>query len=298
MFPSPEFAAASAGVGSTPSGSLAGIAEVAGRVAVAGRRSARGFAEALESKQIGSLRNSFLWRVDEEAIRAFHLGVLAGREWLVDAAESETEADTLLGASQGLISPERQTHLEEILANLRALRAPPAQAKAKPAADRESFTGLWDELWEQLSVSDLFWLGRLRRSAPPESLAWKTLALVPESVFAGRIHDLGGLSLEHARSSRPRLAPRPSYEDYAAQMMPSRLAERLSELPFALACAVDEAGLPPDAVALTAEPLSRKLFESLSMSDMADFRSVLALWRKVDGALVRALFEEEMGKIP
>jgi hypothetical protein len=34
------------------------------------------------------------------------------------------------------------------------------------------------------------------------------------------------------------------------------------------------------------------------MSDLADFRSVLALWRKVDSTLVRALYEEEMTKIP
>jgi hypothetical protein len=298
LFPPPEFTAASDGAGSTPSGSLAGMAEIAGRVAVAGRRGAPGFAEAVESKQIGSLRNSFLWRVDEEAIRALHLSVLAGREWLVDAAASEPEAEALLEACEGLVSPERQTHLEEILTALRGLPAPPAQPNAKPLADRESFTALWEELWEQLSVSDLFWLGRQRRAAPPESLAWKALSQLPASVFAGRIQELGGLTLEHARSSRPRLAPHPAYEDYAAQMMPARLAERLSELPFALACAVDEAGLPAEALALTAEPLSRNLFETLSMSDLADFRSVLALWRKVDSTLVRALYEEEMTKIP
>jgi hypothetical protein len=81
-------------------------------------------------------------------------------------------------------------------------------------------------------------------------------------------------------------------------MMPARLAERLSELGFSLACAIDEAGLPAEALGLTAEPLARTLFESLNMADMTDFRSVLALWKKVDGAAVQSLYAAILGEKP
>lgn len=292
LFAPPEFVPASQGAGSMPVGSLAGMAEIAGRIATAGRQSSRGFAEAVEAKQLAALRNSLLWMVGDPAVRAVHLGVMAGREWLVDASESESETAALLEASEGLVSPERQAHLEQVLLTLQGFRA----GKAVP--DRETFSELWDDLWEQVSISDLYWLGRRRTGASPASLVFHTLARVPPEDHSGPVHNLGPLWLEHARSSQPRIAPLPAYEDYAAQMMPARLAERLSELGFALACAVDEAGLPAEALGLTAEPLARNLFESLSMADMKDFRSVLALWKRVDATAVKTLYETKLGETP
>ncbi len=96
----------------------------------------------------------------------------------------------------------------------------------------------------------------------------------------------------------PRLTPLPPYESYRQELLPARIGERLSEISLALASAADEAGLAPEALALIAEPFARRLMKELHMSDLADFRPAVELWKRVRAEDVAAMFEDEAGKGP
>jgi tetratricopeptide (TPR) repeat protein len=276
-FAMPEFRVESTGPGSLPVGSPGGLPDVAGRIAVAGQRSSSGFAEALETRQVAGLRNTLFHRLREIDLRAVRLAVLAGREWVVEASFDANEASLLEDQAEGLLSPERLGSLQRLLARLRNVHS--VVATSKPF--RNEYEAVWSSVWENLSVSDLFWLGLKRKQGGEESALWQSLREIPADVWRGPLHELAPLQLEHARSITPRIRPFPPYEYYAHELLPDRLAERLAEFPLSLACAVDEAGLPPAALGATAERLARQFLAGLVMSDMADFRSAIALWKKV-----------------
>lgn len=288
-FPMPEFRVESTGPGSLPVGSPGGLPEVAGRIAIAGQRSASGFAEALEAKQLAGLRNTLFHRLREIDLRAVRLAVLAGREWVVEASFDANEASLLEDQASGLLSPERLASLQRLLARLRNVHA--VVATSKPF--RNEYEAVWSSVWENLSVSDLFWLGLKRKQGSAESPLWKNLSEIPSDVWQGPLKELAPLQLEHARSITPRIRLFPPYEYYAHELLPDRLAERLAEFPLSLACAVDEAGLPPAALGATAERLARRLLSELAMSDMADFRSAVELWKKVRAEVVLRAWERE-----
>jgi Tfp pilus assembly protein PilF len=293
-FPAPEFRVDSAGPGSLPLGSPAGIAEIAGWIALAGQQAAGGYAGAVEAKQIGALRNAQLHRLQPLDLRAARLAYLAGREWVVEAAFDAAASSDLERQIQGLLSPERASRAARLLSRLRNTHA--VMHAARPFL--EEYKLLWDSVWDCFSHADLFWLGRMRRQASQASVIWNALNQLPAAVWDGAIHELGPLKLDHARSARPRLEAMPPYENYAQELLPGRLAERLSEYPLALACAADEAGLPPDALALIAEPLARRLLADLEMTDMADYRSAADLWKRIQAADLVKLHQEELEKVP
>ncbi len=145
-------------------------------------------------------------------------------------------------------------------------------------------------------MSDLFWLGRQRRMVSPESPASKALAALPAGLWSGPVEELGPIRLELARSAAPRVSPLPPYEQFAVELLPARLGERLSELALALASAADEAGLPPESLAVVAEPLARKLLPRLEMADQADFRAAVELWKSVTAEEVSQTWKEELEK--
>jgi predicted Zn-dependent protease len=292
FFPAPNFKLDSATVGAIPSGSLAGILQVAGRIAMAGQAGAGGFAEAVEAQQLGAIRNALFWRLRNEDLRALHLAVLAGREWVVEAAFDEGEARLLEEAAAGLVSAERLARLDRLLVRLQRAQ----QAGLVASWSTRDYVETWRSVWETLSLSDLYWLGRRRSRGTERSLAWAALKRMPALVHEGAVHELGVVPLEHARSGVPRLLPLPPYEDYAAQLLPQRAGERLAEFGMSLACAVDEAGLDAEAVGLLAEPLARSMLQRLEMSDLGDFRPVVQLWKRVAPEQLVLLWEQEATK--
>ncbi|MCS7043254.1 MAG: hypothetical protein NZR01_10730 [Bryobacteraceae bacterium] len=293
-FPYPEFRIDSAGPGSLMLGSPGGLPLVAAEIAVAGQKAALGFAGAVEVKQIASLRNTLWLRLREQDLRAARLAWLAGREWVLDAAFDADAAAGLERAATGLLAPERLAAAERLLRRLRNLHS--LMPAARPF--RSEYESLWRSVWECFSMSDLFWLGRQRRDAPAEAVAAKALAALPAGVWAGPAEELGPLRLEMARSAAPQLAPMPPYEHFAQELLPGPLGERLSEFSLALAAAADEAGLPPEALALIAEPLARRLLERLEMTDQADFRAAVELWKSITAQDVLRAWQEQMEKAP
>ncbi len=292
FFPPPNFKVDSAMAGAVPSGSLAGIVQVAGRIAMTGQPGAGGFAEAVEAQQLGAIRNALFWRLRNEDLRGVHLAVLAGREWVVEAAFDEVEARALEEAAAGLVSAERLARLERLLVRLQSAH----QAGLVASWSAREYVETWQAIWETLSVSDLYWLGRRRSRATETSRAWVALKRLPAGVHEGPVRELGTVPLEHARSTVPQLLQLSPYEDYAAQLVPQRTGERLAEFHISLACAVDEVGLDAEAVGLLAEPLARLMLQGLEMSDLADFRSVVQLWKRIAPDQLVALWEQESTK--
>lgn len=292
-FSYPEFRVDSEGAGSLPLGSPGGLAQVAGEIAMAGRKAAQGFAGALEAKQAAALRSAMWHRLGERDLRAVRLAWMAGREWVVEAAFDAGAASGLAQAATGLLSPERLAGVERLLRRLRNIHA--LMPAARPF--RSEYELLWRSVWDSFSMSDLFWLGRFRREAPPDARAWRALRALPPDVWNGPVNELGPLRLELARSAAPGLAPLAPYEHFALELLPGRLGERLSEFALALASAADEAGLPADSLGLVAEPLARRLMAGLEMADQADFRSAVALWKSVTAGEVAKIWEEELEKV-
>lgn len=293
-FPPPEFRVDSTGPGSLPVGSPAGIAEIAGWVAMAGQQSAGGYAGAVEAKQIGSLRNAQLHRLRAIDLRAVRLAYLAGREWIVEAAFDTGAFNDLEREAPGLISPERLGRASRLLGRLRNLHG--VMTMARPF--QNEYESLWRSVWDCFSQADLFWLGRHRRKAGGHSVVWQALQAIPQEVWTGPLNELGPLQLEHARSATPRLEPMAPYENYALELLPGRSAERFSELPLSLALAADEAGLPPESLALIAEPLARRVLAELEMTHLADYRSATDLWKKIQAEDLQKLSQEEAEKNP
>jgi tetratricopeptide (TPR) repeat protein len=122
-FPPPELFVNSQQTGSIPKGSLAGLWTIAGQAAALSQRSASPAAFTIEAMQLGTIRNAFLWRLSASDLRAVHLAVLAGREWVVEAAFSAEQARDLLAASEGLLSLHRRTLLRDALVDLQSIHA-------------------------------------------------------------------------------------------------------------------------------------------------------------------------------
>lgn len=281
LFSTPAFNQETEGLGSFAEGPISGFAATAGEIAAAGRRGARGFAERLEQTQLGALRGMTLREWREVDLRMVALARLAGRQWVVDAAGDEQARASLLEATAGLLAAER-------VARLAVLLEPPAQVV--PSA--QEFEARWRSVWSLFSHSDLIRLGFRRTETAATGELLERLRRARAAARVDLLDDLAPPLLEHSRSARPRFEPLPPYENYASDLMPGRFAERLSELALVLACAVDEAGLPPASLPLLADRAARTVLEKLDMASPADWQAVLELWNRLDGAMASELYQE------
>lgn len=294
-FPLPDVYFDRKGVGAIPKGSLAGLWILAGRVAALSDPSTNAAARHIEGLQLGAIRNAFLWRLTGTDLRLVRLSVLAGREWVAEAAFSADEARALARAWEGLLSAERRSVLEETLSRLRAAHASAATAPLS----RSAYAGLWKTVWENLSMSDLYWCGRLRQQGTARSAAWRHLGRLASTAASSRaIDELGIVPFFHSYSFVPRLFPLPPYEDYVRYLRLEYLGERLTEFLLSLASAVDEAGLPPESAALLAEPVLRRLLKRLEMADPWDYSAVVTAWKALAAGDVATAWTEYVNRTP
>ena len=73
-------------------------------------------------------------------------------------------------------------------------------------------------------------------------------------------------------------------------MLISPIAERSAEFKLYLAEFLDRRGIPAEAIGALAEPVARAIFSTLSISDVHDWRSILAAYSKLDDTVVTASF--------
>lgn len=293
-FPLPDVSFDQKGVGAIPQGSLAGLWMLAGRVAALSDPSANAAARHIEGLQLGAIRNAFLQRLTGTDLRLVRLSVLAGREWVAEAAFSIEETSALARAWEGLLSAERRAVLEETLSRLRAAHASAATAPLS----RGAYAGLWKTVWDSLSMSDLYWCGRLRRQGTTRSAAWTHLGRLASAVGGQAIDELGLVPFVHSYSFVPRLFPLPPYEAYVRYLRLEYLGERLTEFLVSLASAVDEAGLPAECVGLLAEPVLRRLLKRLEMADPWDYSAVVTAWKALAAGDVAKAWTEYVNRTP
>lgn len=293
-FPLPDVYFDRKGVGAIPRGSLAGLWMLAGRVAALSDPSANAAARHIEVLPLGAIRNAFLWRLTGTDLRLIRLGVLAGRDWVAEAAFSVEEASALARAWEGLLSAERRAVLEETLSRLRAAHASAATAPLSRGAS----AGLWKTVWDNLSMSDLYWCGRLRQQGTARSAAWTHLGRLASAAGGQAVDELGIVPFVHSYSFVPRLFPLPPYEDYVRYLRLKDLGERLTEFLVSLASAVDEAGLPAECVGLLAEPVLRRLLNRLEMADLWDYWAVVTAWKALAAGDVAKAWTEYLNRTP
>jgi tetratricopeptide (TPR) repeat protein len=288
-FPPPDLSVNSQQAGSIPRGSLAGLWTIAGRAAALSQRSASPAAFTVEAMQLGTIRNAFLWRLSASDLRTAHLAVLAGREWVVEAAFSAEQARDLLAASEGLLSLHRRTLLREALVDLQGLHAEKPPHNFSPVRYQQ----LWKTVWDAMSFSDLYWLGWSRSRISEVSAAAAALRQFASlDGQRGGLNELGIVPLRLHYTFVPRMAPLPPYEDYAQRLRLEDLGERLAEFLLPLACIVDQVGLPPEAVGLIAEPMLQRVLRGAVVADPWDFQSIQSAWKRLSPAEVAGAYAE------
>jgi hypothetical protein len=239
--------------------------------------------------QLGTIRNAFLWRLSASDLRTAHLAVLAGREWVVEAAFSAEQARDLLAASEGLLSLHRRTLLREALVDLQGLHAEKPPHNFSPVRYQQ----LWKTVWDAMSFSDLYWLGWSRSRISEVSAAAAALRQFASlDGQRGGLNELGIVPLRLHYTFVPRMAPLPPYEDYAQRLRLEDLGERLAEFLLSLACIVDQVGLPPEAVGLIAEPMLQRVLRGAVVADPWDFQSIQSAWKRLSPAEVAGAYAE------
>jgi hypothetical protein len=84
----------------------------------------------------------------------------------------------------------------------------------------------------------------------------------------------------------PHLHAAMPYEEYEKDVFPARLAERSAEFKLYLARYADSAGLPASSLGPVAERVAQAVLKSMQLSDIHDWRSVLAGFSEIDGKLI------------
>jgi tetratricopeptide (TPR) repeat protein len=252
-----DFQVTSEGLGSFAAGSLAGLAQTAGRIAAAGRPGTAGQAGPVLTAQFAALRAAPLWQMTVAEQRRFKLRVLAAREWVTEAARSAPLRTSLGEATVGLLAPNRQRRL----------------LAAVEAGDPE-------KAWPHMSLADLYWLGQrlASRTEGPEpwpSPLWAALRSAGKPV---RLDLLGPVALAIHGDPVPRLEPLPPYEDFERYLFPDRLAERVAEFKLYLIWHADHAGADPRSVAAGADAACEQAAAGLKPASLHDWVSALRAW--------------------
>jgi tetratricopeptide (TPR) repeat protein len=253
-----DFLVSSDGLGSYASGSFANFTHALGPLVLTGQQLGNQHVPLVEGMALVNLRATPFWSLKEEDLRLAHLLVLGGREWIVSAAQNEEARQKLEAASAGLLGSQRKMQL---VAGLR--------------------TADWQSIWASVSLSELYWLGTILQTSMTDSVGESpVLAGLKRAASTGarspaRLRLLGNVYPEAIGNDIPRLEILPPYEDYAAQMFPSRIAERVAEWKLYLAVMADRAGLEPSTLDVLGEPLLLKACERLEMASAFDWESVL-----------------------
>ncbi len=275
-FDAAEFHVESSGLGSYGTGSLAGMSSMIARVAVAGHEAGGDFGEHVFGSQVASIRSSQLRRLTESDLRLLHLRVLLGREWVLECLLDRRLRPPIETALTGRVAAARTAALFGGLA----------------AHD-------WASIDDNLSLSDLHWLGesamRLPEALRWPSPVWKAIAEVSRFASVERLDLLGPVVPDETGSYAPMLVPLPPYEDFEKKLFPARVGDRLGEFKLNVALLADKEGLAPALLEVLTEPLLERIMTGLEMSDSHDWASVLRAYRSVSAEMVEGLRLNERG---
>jgi len=257
----PELDTSSEGAGSYLTGGFACFSSVAGRVAAKGK--AGGNSEMVMAAQLGSLRATDWRAISDRDMLLFGLKIRLSREWIERASTNQELFSGLAEATLGTLSLSRRSDL------LNGLRV------------RD-----WKPVWQAVTLSDLYFLAEtyLSRSKIDawDSPVTRALRQWPANAGASGVARLGGShpdlnGCDHSHLLR--LAP---YEEYERMLLPTKMAERVTELKLYLIDYAGQAGIPAAALGTLAEPLAAEILRKLKMADFKDWRPVPLAFASLD----------------
>lgn len=271
-FSDSQFRPESRGAGSYFLGSFAEFALAAGATAAAGWKTgdeAASFAVA----EIAALRSTIWEGLEEADQRLLGLRVTAAREWIFESARRPDAFRALAEETTGLLSLSRRADLLNSIAARN-----------------------WQRAWDSVTLPDLFALGG-RYLAHFKTDPWPSPVTAElRSVAAGndgsRLNILGPLPYHALGCSHPHLLLDAPYEEYQQHFFPADLAERTAEFKLFLAFRADSVGVQPGALAKVAEPLAAKAFRSAQLTNMRDWRSLLAAYASVTAGDLKQALEQ------
>jgi len=248
--------------GSNFLGGFASFADSAGYAAAVSAKLGGDNGQLIASKQISAIRSTNWQQLRDEDLRLFGLKVAVAREWVVRAAGQPDLAQSVGEAVFGLLSLTRRAELLGAVAD-----------------------GDWRAVWNVLTLSDLYFLAnRYLEHYPTDpwtSPATQALRWEMKRNDGSRLTMLGAELLAIAGCSHAHLRGAMPYEQYEGD--PFKLAERSAEFKLYLVRYADAAGLSASAMGAVAENAARAVLKQLQLSDIYDWRSVLASFSGFDG---------------
>jgi Flp pilus assembly protein TadD len=262
VFEAAELVESSQKAGSNFVGGFASFADAAGHAAAVSAKLGGVNGQLMASKQISAIRSTNWGKLRDEDLRLFGLKEAVAREWVVRAAGEPDLAQSLGEAAFGLLSLTRRAELLGAVAD-----------------------GHWRAVWNVLTLSDLYFLAdRYLAHYPTDpwtSPATQALRSEMKRNDGSRLTMLGGELLAISGCSHPHLRGTMPYEEYERD--PFKVAERSAEFKLYLVRYADTAGLSASALGGVAENAARAILKQLQLSDIYDWRSVLASYAGFDG---------------
>lgn len=266
-----DFRASSMGEGSYFNGGFAEFSLAAGQARAEGNHLGAPWGEVVAGAVFASVRATDWRPLTESALQTFGANVRLAREWIVESATSGAMRQQLQEQSMGLLS----------LARRKALLAGVVSHD-------------WAAVWESVSISDLYFLGKSLAGQAPTPL-WRTPALIAMKEVATQpavLDLLGQVAPDLSGSALPRLQHYQPYEEYERYSVPQPIAERVAELKFHLAWLADSAAcrpaMLPAAAALSADAVAKKIV----MRDMWDWSAVLDGFRSMEPQILGLLRDQ------
>ena len=267
------FYQSSEGIGSYFVGGFAQFALAAGRAASVGWKTAGPGASASIATQVAAIRSAAWDRLQESDQRLASLRITVAREWIYMSANQEEAFRALSEDAMGVLSLSRRADLLNGIGE-----------------------GNWREVWESVTLPDLFLLGGKYLERFKTDLWSSPLTASLRSVVAGndgsRLNILGPIPYHSFGCSHPHLVADAPYEEYESQMFPDELAERSADFKLFLAFQADNLGVEPAALADVAEALASKAFRSTQMMDSKDWRSLLAGFANIKPKDIKQALEQ------
>ncbi|HZS53333.1 MAG TPA: hypothetical protein VFA65_02945 [Bryobacteraceae bacterium] len=269
--PRADFVTASWGEGSYFVGGFADFSLAAGQARAEGNHLGGSSGASVAAALLASARATDWRPLSDHVLQTFGANVRLAREWIVESATSEAMCELLNEQSGGVLSIVRRKALVLAITN------------------RD-----WQSVWDTLSVSDLFFLGKLLATRGPEDLwtnpallAMRRLALQPLSLDV-----LGQIAPDLSGSAAPRLRPYQSYEEYERYYMPLILAQRVAELKLYLAWLADSSAWQSSTFAARTIQTTEAVVKRMQMRDGWDWGAALDTYRNVTPDNVELLLDK------
>ncbi|MEO8659116.1 MAG: hypothetical protein ABI693_11640, partial [Bryobacteraceae bacterium] len=270
-FPDLDFHISSEGAGSRFIGGFGGVEYAMGIATERGQGGNNRLSQSVGVSAWAAVRSTDWRLLREEQIRVFALRVRLGREWIVEAAGNPERSTLLAEETLGLLSLSRRGHMFDALAARK-----------------------WLEVWECLTLSDLYWLGEAAERHYGKDL-WPSPVAVALRAAPDDWKDapdvLGVVPVYLSGCQHPHWSRYNPYESYTRQMFANKFAERTAELKARVALILEENAIAPASLADAAEPLTTLFLSRLRMRDKDDWPSIQAALRELNQSDVQAALE-------